>query len=644
LKAVWSNPDSFLTLSWLIMKRILPSLILLFMASLAQAQLGLCSGSKGDPIFQENFGTGLTHGPALPSGVTTFTFVTAMPHDGEYAIYHNTNLSTSWHTSEDHTPADVDGKALIVNAGLTAGEFYKRRVPGLCVNTRFEFSAWLMNIYNPASGACVSPTGKPVDVTFEIWDSTESILFSSASTGPIDGTAAPIWSQYAITFTMPAGQTEIVLKMRNNGTGGCGNDLAIDDIMFRACGDVVNITSPGITGNVYTSVCQNNNPVSLVLNANATNTVPHTFQWQQSTDNATWTDIPGALGTSYTTPNLISTHYYRTRLAQDAANLGNPFCSTLSDVFSIIFVPKPLPPTSNGDVSVCSDQPVPPLTVTAGAGESVNWYSSATGGTLLASNTLSYTPSGPGTYYAQTHTATNCTSDTMTAVTLTIKAGVTLGPDEVYHLCPGETQDLDAGVNNVTYLWQPGGETVRIITVSGTGIYSVTATSPDGCSDTRTFSVFTHDPPVISAVNIDDTTVTVITQGDPFYQYSLDGVDFQSSNIFYNVSGGMHTVYVQDINNCGQDQADFLLIVIPKYFTPNGDFFHDTFEIEGLQFIPEAKVAIFDRYGKLITMLSAAYPAWDGTLNGEPLPSTDYWYSAVLQQGKEYKGHFSLKR
>lgn len=629
------------------MKTILPTIVLLFLTSLTYGQLGFCTGSKGDPIFFEKFGSGITHGPPLPAGITSYTFYSGMPHDGEYAIYYNTNVSASWHFSLDHTPDNIpdgfQGKCLIVNAGLTAGDFYRKEVTGLCVNTTFEFSAWLMNVYNPASNACTG-TGKPVDVTFEIWNQSETTLLQSGSTGPINGMASPVWTQYALAFTMPAGQTAVVLKMKNNGVGGCGNDLAIDDISFSACGDVVSITSPPIVGNSYTSICENNVPVSLQLVANATNTAPHIFQWQQSTDNVIWNDIPGAIGQTYTTPGIISTRYYRTRLAQDAANLANLFCSTLSDVFSVIFLPKPAAPISGGDVIICSNEPVTPLTVTVGPGEHVNWYDAAVNGNLVASDTVSFSPTTPGTYYAEAYTSSNCTSDTRTPLTLTIKQFVALAADETIHICQGDTTTLDAVVTGVTYAWQPGGETTQTITANATGTYTVTVTTPDGCSDSKVFEVFTHQPPVISSVNIEDTTVTVITQGDPFYQYSLDGVEYQTSNVFYNVDGGFHTVYVRDISQCGLDDAQFFLVVIPNFFTPNGDGYHDYFEIEGMQFIPESNVAIFDRYGKLITVLTPQVPTWDGTLNGHPLPSSDYWYSAILQQSKEYKGHFSLKR
>jgi len=33
-----------------------------------------------------------------------------------------------------------------------------------------------------------------------------------------------------------------------------------------------------------------------------------------------------------------------------------------------------------------------------------------------------------------------------------------------------------------------------------------------------------------------------------------------------------------------------------------------------------------------------------GTFNGELLPATDYWFVVKRQDGREYKGHFALKR
>ncbi|MBT4472229.1 MAG: T9SS type B sorting domain-containing protein, partial [Bacteroidetes bacterium] len=51
--------------------------------------------------------------------------------------------------------------------------------------------------------------------------------------------------------------------------------------------------------------------------------------------------------------------------------------------------------------------------------------------------------------------------------------------------------------------------------------------------------------------------------------------------------------------------------------------------------------------GKLLKQISPLTPGWDGTYNGNALPSSDYWFRVeYTEQGiqKEIKGHFTLKR
>ena len=87
------------------------------------------------------------------------------------------------------------------------------------------------------------------------------------------------------------------------------------------------------------------------------------------------------------------------------------------------------------------------------------------------------------------------------------------------------------------------------------------------------------------------------------------------------------------------------LIYIPNSFTPNADGFNDYWKINGMNLFTNATITIFDRYGKLITMLNTKNPYWDGKLNGEIVPSSDYWFVANLGNNTpETKGHFTLKR
>ena len=92
---------------------------------------------------------------------------------------------------------------------------------------------------------------------------------------------------------------------------------------------------------------------------------------------------------------------------------------------------------------------------------------------------------------------------------------------------------------------------------------------------------------------------------------------------------------------------DDVLLYVPNSFTPNGDGFHDTWNIVGLG--ASAKVFIFDRYGKLVKQIVPSGEGWDGTLNGEPLIATDYWFTVDYSEpktgeSKVFHSHFSLKR
>ena len=314
----------------------------------AHAQLGFCNGNSGDPIFLEDFGTGLTN-TALPAATTTYIYTGGFPDDGEYTVSNGTfGNSFDWHQIEDHTPGDVNGKCMIVNAGFSAGEFYRTTVSGLCENTTYEFSAWLINLVIAGSFCSTQPSGTiPINVSFEIWDSTDSNLLASGDTGNVFETSSPNWQEYALVFqTLPA-QTAVVLKIINNSIGGCGNDLAIDDIEFKTCGDTITVTD--IFNNNAVNLCSGETPFATTLTATPDNTVfsNHFYQWQESSDGVIWIDIIGATNQTLFISGIITTVYYRSKVAEFAANLGNADCITFSDVYEVIINQAPSPPSTD---------------------------------------------------------------------------------------------------------------------------------------------------------------------------------------------------------------------------------------------------------------------------------------------------------
>lgn len=334
------------------------------------AQLGFCQGNSGDPIFEETFGTGLSNGPPLPAGTTTYGYwAQSDPQDGQYTIASSTFLF-GWNLPSDHTPGDTDGKALIVNASFTAGEFYKTSINGLCENTTYEFSSWLINIL-PSSGC--GGSGIPVNVKFEIWDDTDTSLLASGDTGDIFSQVTPTWEQYGLVFQTLPGQTAVILKMINNGVGGCGNDLAIDDIVFKSCGD--SITVEDTTGISSTSICSTQSPFNQSISAVPDNVVfnSHFYQWQFSTDGINWVDLVGETAAALNIAGVTTTTFYRAKVAEFAANLTNSDCITFSDVYEVNITQAPPQPavacweTAIFDDNLCDwvvsgTQPVQPAT------------------------------------------------------------------------------------------------------------------------------------------------------------------------------------------------------------------------------------------------------------------------------------------
>ena len=127
------------------------------------------------------------------------------------------------------------------------------------------------------------------------------------------------------------------------------------------------------------------------------------------------------------------------------------------------------------------------------------------------------------------------------------------------------------------------------------------------------------------------------------YLYSIDGVNYQFSNVFSNLPTGLYTIYVKS-DDCDVVVAqEHFHFYIQKFITPNGDGDNDFFSLNIAQYFITSEVYIFDRYGKLLFSAKNTNVFWDGTVNGNQLPTSDYWYRIVLD-GKEFKGHFTLKR
>ncbi|MNR24822.1 hypothetical protein D3C85_1419270 [compost metagenome] len=106
----------------------------------------------------------------------------------------------------------------------------------------------------------------------------------------------------------------------------------------------------------------------------------------------------------------------------------------------------------------------------------------------------------------------------------------------------------------------------------------------------------------------------------------------------------MYDVQVRDKKGCGVDKREIVLVDYPKFFSPNNDGYNEYWHILGIEKFPKSVTTIFDRYGKFLKTLMYNDIGWDGTFNGEKLLVSDYWFTVELGNGRNFKGHFSLKR
>jgi hypothetical protein len=284
----------------------------------------LCSiagGIRGTNLFANNgtFGTGsLTPATStqLPPGRTTYTFQnysSATPNDGGYAIVNQLNQNTfsgSWHNTFGHTTGTVDDQVMVVNAAATPGTFYTETLT-VPANQNIEFSAWILNLIK-ASWSGTLPM-KP-DISFVINrigvdDNNNGTIDEPGegqvitTSGVVPNTSTPTWLNYgAIVNTGNA--TQIEYRLVNNGPGGLGNDLLLDDLFAAPCSP---LPQGNITGTLYRDLNTNNLynsgtdvtlPANIAVNLKSAAGVIVATAYTDASGNYDFTNVPA--GTNYT--------------------------------------------------------------------------------------------------------------------------------------------------------------------------------------------------------------------------------------------------------------------------------------------------------------------------------------------------------
>lgn len=281
-------------------------------------------------------------------------------------------------------------------------------------------------------------------------------------------------------------------------------------------------------------------------------------------------------------------------------------------------------------------------------GFQIEFFETSTSTTALPSNYSNTTPFTQ-TIYAKITNIQNCYVPF--PVYLTVNVFNPQFPNENISICNSNNELLVAPAGFSSYSWNTTPvQNTPTITVNSSGTYIVTITNSNGCTTTKTFVVSSSEAPTITSIEVNDfeeeLSATINVQGNGNYQYALNGGAFQANPTFILNESGEYEIVVNDSNGCGTATASFYALSYPKYFTPNGDGYHDTWKIENLdkKGLENSRIYIFDRFGKLLKQILASGEGWNGYFNNQMMPSSDYWFVLELTNGKTIKGHFSLKR
>ncbi|HSD15513.1 MAG TPA: choice-of-anchor L domain-containing protein [Flavobacterium sp.] len=371
---------------------------------------------------------------------------------------------------------------------------------------------------------------------------------------------------------------------------------------------------------------------------------------------------PGTVFTSANTPVTIYVYAVNGGRFGIACIEEKSFTVTVSDT--------PILPALSFATEKCGSYTLPALPT---VNYTINYYSQPGGVGLISP--AEYTFSTPDTYtvyvYATATNNVNCNDETQFTFTVHPLLDIDF-PDGTICVDPTTNQTIrpytiNTGLNPAIYTvdWYLGSTlmgTGPTYTATQEGTYDVrfTKLTPDigsNCNYKDTQVIITKSSRATATITMSDAfqnqidLIVNITGGFGTYEFSLDNPDgpYQSSNVFHNVVSGDHLIYIRDVSqaSCGDLILMATVLHYPNFFTPNGDGINDLWNIWDLKNQSEATINIYDRYGKLLKQIYPTDPGWDGTLNGHPLPSTDYWFQVFYKlndEDREFKAHFSMKR
>lgn len=580
----------------------------------------VCTGNLGENIFTAgDFGTGTDNvvltNPLIAPG---FNYQrNPPPNDGFYTITNDmrrwAGTFPTWDAFPDNS-SDPNGYMMVVNANFSPGKFYEQQVDDLCENTLYQFSADVRNILMTGTNGLVP------NVSFSIDDVVQF------TTGPVPENQE--WNNYGFTFTTAPGQTSVLLSLSNNAPGGFGNDLAIDNIEFRACGPEARID-----GAEELRICEDGGPATLTADIMGDQYDDPALQWQQSADGLTnWQNLVGETNLTFQhTERASGFYYYRYLLANGNVNLANTKCRVVSNVKTIYVVPKRYEIID----TLCTG-----LTFTVGT---------STYGTT-------------GTSIDTLLSSLGC--DSIVTLQLTVVTDPGLGPNfdlvnpSCSYLSDGSISLLSVSNGVEPYVYEFDTITAvvgGIIPGLGEAEYPYRITDRYGCSVAGEVSLRSPNPFRIElgedrVINLGEEIRLTVGTSEPVTGYAFTPAELVNCTedcegvVFFPSESTDLRLLATSAAGC--ESVDSIRVIViktrqvypPSAFSPNGDGINDRFTLFGAtpNVTSLLSLQIFDRWGGQVFSGENLAPndtsvGWDGNVADEPTAAATGTYTYVAE-------------
>lgn len=439
-------------------------------------------------------------------------------------------------------------------------------------------------------------------------------------------------SNYTITYSV--GGTPITNPTNYQFSTNTTVSVSVKDNSGLLCdnpdGQIQLSLSPFTATNTTISECNNNNSATATFNLTSANV----------------SSVPG-----------ITKKYFRTMADLNAGinEITNPtaFISGSTTVYVKVTTPQgctgtaqivltflPLPAVNDATLQACSIETTPTFglfnltsaNVTSETGITKKFYTTlanALAETNEIQNPILYISTSTDVYVRVTST-NNCFIIKKITLKVITPVKSTVLKDKI--ICIDERTTLDAGPGFDEYEWSTGATTQSIQGVP-VGTYWVKLKTGN-CYITQTVTVKSASNPVISSLDITSNTITVNVEGGTApYQYSLDGIKWQNSNILTGLPRGENKIFVKDFYNCEPVHVQITVPNLLNVITPNGDNINDFIDYTALAYKKNLVFTVYDRYGnKKFEADKMRNFKWDGTSGGKKVMTGTYWYTITWNE------------